>query len=96
MERVTGRDALVAVLRAADRPLTASEASTAVVQSGVATGLKGKTPKATLAAQITTMAKKGRIFNPVGSRPTRFALIDDAPTVSPDLIDAVRPYLPAA
>lgn len=85
--KISGRLACVAVLKAARKPLTANEIATKVVESGIVQGLKGKTPKATLSAQITAGAKKGEVFKKVGSgRPAKFSLAADAPDVPEEIL----------
>lgn len=89
--KISGRDACIAAIRAAGKPLTAGEISTAVVESGVVAGLKGKTPKATLSAQITSGAKKGQVFKRVGTtKPAKFDLKADAPESPADLVEALK------
>lgn len=90
-KKVSGRQACVAAIRAAGKPLTANEIATAVVESGVVEGLKGKTPKATLSAQVTSGAKKGQTFKRVGSsKPAKFDLAADAPETPTELVDALK------
>lgn len=86
----SGRAACIAALAAAQGPLTATEIATVVVDSGVVPTLKGKTPKATLSAQITSGAKKGEIFKRVGSkRPARFTLKDGV-EANDELVETLR------
>lgn len=97
--RVTGREACIAVLRAAgSKPLTANEIATAVVDSKVVKGLgvTGSTPKATLGAPIFKGAKEGRIFKRVGSgSPAKFSLRADAPESDNALVAKLKPYVEA-
>lgn len=89
--KVSGREACIAAIRAAGKPLTANEIATAVIASGVVPTLKGKTPKATLSAQITSGAKKGEVFKRVGStKPSRFDLKSDAPESPAELVEALK------
>lgn len=92
--RVSGRQACIAAIRAGDRPMSANEIATLVVESGIVEGLKGKTPKATLSAQITSAAKKGELFKKVGQgRPARFALRADAPESDEKVVKKLRDRL---
>jgi hypothetical protein len=60
-KRITGKAAMVAVLKRAKRPLPAKEIITRALKTkGVA--LAGKTPEATLSAILATENKKGGIF----------------------------------
>lgn len=89
--KVSGREACIAAIRAAGKPLTAGEIANAVIASGVVPSLKGKTPKATLSAQITSGAKKGDTFKRVGSsKPAKFDLKADAPESPADLVEALK------
>lgn len=73
VQKVTGRMAAVAAIKAAGRALTAGEIAEAVIASGVVKGLKGATPKATISAMVTSGAKNGRVFRRVGDgRPAKF------------------------
>lgn len=58
---LSGLDACLKVLAEAERPMKAGEIADAVLERGLAPGLKGKTPKATLGAQVYTAAKAGKI-----------------------------------
>lgn len=85
----SGRDACAAAIAAAGKPLTANEIASAVVEAGVCPGLKGKTPKATLAAHITGGAKRGVMFKRVGSgSPAKFGLRSEVEP-DPDLVQAL-------
>lgn len=51
--------AAMQVLDEADGPMKAADVATAVVERKLAPGLKGKTPEATITAQLYSAAKKG-------------------------------------
>lgn len=87
----SGREACIAAIAAAGKPLTANEIATAVVESGLVPTLKGATPKATLSAQITSGAKKGETFRKVGTgRPQKFDLKSGVEPIA-DLVEKLRP-----
>jgi hypothetical protein len=95
--RVSGRQACVAAIRAAGRPLSASETAAMVVDAGVVEGLKGKTPKATLSAQITSGAKNGATFRRVGeTKPALFDVLDGVPESPGGLVEALKAHLAPA
>jgi beta-lactamase class A len=54
------------VLRAADGPLKAKEVAKRVIDSGRCSGLKGKTPEATISAMLAVGSKSGGPFKRVG------------------------------
>ena len=70
--RVTGRELVVEVLAASRKPMRASEIAEAVLASGRASGLKGKTPAATIGALLAVGAKPGGLF--VRTAPGTFRL----------------------
>lgn len=57
--KTSGLDAAIQVLNEADRPMKAREVASIVVERKLAPGLKGKTPEATITAQLYSAAKKG-------------------------------------
>ncbi len=52
--------AAIKVLRGKRKPLTAAEIYAEIRERNLAPGLKGKTPEATLGAQLAVNAKRGR------------------------------------
>ncbi|MEJ7783159.1 MAG: HTH domain-containing protein [Solirubrobacteraceae bacterium] len=53
-------DAILAVLRAADGPLSPTEVYERIQADGLAPGLKGATPVATIGARLATSVKNGQ------------------------------------
>lgn len=67
-ERMRGESAkqvAIDVLRAARKPLHTKEVAKRVVESGRCSGLKGKTPEATIAAMLAVGSKPGGPFKRV-------------------------------
>jgi hypothetical protein len=58
---LSAREAAMQVVREADGPVSASAIADTVLERGLAGKLKGKTPKATIAAQVYTAAKRGEL-----------------------------------
>lgn len=54
-----------AILKKHRGPMRVADLTAAVVKSGKAAGLKGKTPEATISAHIYVAAKAGRVFKKV-------------------------------
>ena len=62
----SAKQVAIDVLRAADGPLKAKEVAKRVIDSGRCSGLKGKTPEATISAMLAVGAKPGGPFKRVG------------------------------
>lgn len=95
--KVSSLTAATAAIRAAGRPLTAAEISSLVVDANVVPRLSGKTPKATVSAQVTSNAKKGRIFKPVeDTKPQQFSVLDDVAETPEELLAALQAQVEAS
>lgn len=64
-KKLSGRDALIQVLKKHGKPMKVSDLIDAALKLKGVTGLRGKTPKATLAAVVYADAKKGKNFRKV-------------------------------
>ena len=73
----SAKQVAIDVLRAADRPLKAKEVAKRVIDSGRCSGLKGKTPEATISAMLAVGSKSGGPFKRVGKG--TYTLADSAP-----------------
>jgi hypothetical protein len=62
----SAKQVAIDVLRAAGGPLKAKEVATRVIDSGRCSGLKGKTPEATISAMLAVGSKSGSPFKRVG------------------------------
>lgn len=62
---VSAKQVAIDVLRAADGPLKAKEIAKRVIDSGRCSGLKGKTPEATVSAMLAVGSKPGGPFKRV-------------------------------
>jgi HB1, ASXL, restriction endonuclease HTH domain len=62
---VSAKQVAIDVLRAADGPLKAKEVAKRVIDSGRCSGLKGKTPEATISAMLAVGSKAGGPFKRV-------------------------------
>jgi hypothetical protein len=62
----SAKQVAIDVLRAADGPLKAKEVAKRVIDSGRCSGLKGKTPEATISAMLAVGSKSGGPFKRVG------------------------------
>jgi HB1, ASXL, restriction endonuclease HTH domain len=62
----SAKQVAIDVLRAADGPLKAKEVAQRVIDSGRCSGLKGKTPEATISAMLAVGSKSGGPFKRVG------------------------------
>jgi HB1, ASXL, restriction endonuclease HTH domain len=62
----SAKQVAIDVLRAADGPLKAKEVAKRVIDSGRCSGLKGKTPEATISAMLAVGSKPGGPFKRVG------------------------------
>ena len=58
----SAKQVAIDVLRAADGPLKAKEVAKRVIDSGRSSGLKGKTPQATISAMLAVGSKPGGPF----------------------------------
>jgi hypothetical protein len=61
----SAKQVAIDVLRAADGPLKAREVAKRVIDSGRCSGLKGKTPEATISAMLAVGSKPGGPFKRV-------------------------------
>ncbi len=61
----SAKQVAIDLLRAADRPLKAKEIAKRVIDSGRCSGLKGKTPEATVSAMLAVGSKPGGPFKRV-------------------------------
>jgi hypothetical protein len=61
----SAKQVAIDVLRAAGEPLHAKEVAKRVIESGRCSGLKGKTPEATVAAMLAVGSKRGGAFKRV-------------------------------
>jgi hypothetical protein len=62
----SAKQVAIDVLRAADEPLHAQEIAKRVIDSGRCSGLKGKTPEATISSMLAVGSKAGGPFSRVG------------------------------
>jgi hypothetical protein len=62
---VSAKQVAIDALRAADQPLKAKEIAKRVIESGRCSGLKGKTPEATISAMLAVGSKSGGPFKRV-------------------------------
>jgi hypothetical protein len=58
---MSARNAVIHVLEHADAPMRPQEVIAAVIDQKLAPGLKGKTPAATISAQLYLAAKAGQV-----------------------------------
>ncbi len=70
-----GKQVAIDVLRAAGEPLHTKEITKRVIESGRSSGLKGKTPEATVAAMLAVGSKPGGSFKRVDKG--TYTLADD-------------------
>jgi len=66
MRGESAKQVAIDVLRAARKPLQTKEIAKRVIESGRCSGLKGKTPEATIAATLAVGSKPGGPFKRVG------------------------------
>ena len=64
-KKLSGREALLAVIKKHDGPMKVTDLIEAALKLKGVTGLKGATPRATLAAIVYSDAKKGKSFKKV-------------------------------
>jgi hypothetical protein len=64
-KRVSAKQVAIDVLRTADEPLKAKEIAKRVIESGRCSGLKGKTPEATISAMLAVGSRPGGPFRRV-------------------------------
>jgi hypothetical protein len=64
-KRVSAKQVAIDVLRTAAEPLKAKEIAKRVIESGRCSGLKGKTPEATISAMLAVGSKPGGPFKRV-------------------------------
>jgi hypothetical protein len=64
-KRMSAKQVAIEVLRTAAEPLKAKEIAKRVIESGRCSGLKGKTPEATISAMLAVGAKRGGPFKRV-------------------------------
>ncbi len=92
-QKMSARLAAVEVLKQAGVPMNAKEITERVL-ADYQTGLKGKTPTATLGAQLYIAAKKGVLVKTAGKG--MFALLDaEAVAETPEPEPAPEPETPA-
>ena len=72
------KNVAIDVMREAGEPLHVKEITKRVLASGRCTGLKGKTPDATIAAMLAVGSKPGGPFTRTDK--ATYALADDSPT----------------
>ena len=65
MRRESAKQVAIDVLRSAGEPLHTKEITKRVIESGRSSGLKGKTPEATVAAMLAVGSKPGGSFKRV-------------------------------
>lgn len=58
---MSARGAVIHVLEHADKPMAPKDVIAAVIDGDLAPGLKGKTPAATVSAQLYLAAKAGQV-----------------------------------
>ena len=75
MRGESAKQVAIDVLRAAGEPLHTKEITKRVIESGRSSGLKGKTPEATVAAMLAVGSKPGGSFKRVDKG--TYALADD-------------------
>ncbi len=75
MQGESAKQVTIDVLRAAGEPLHTKEITKRVLESGRSSGLKGKTPEATVAAMLAVGSKPGGSFKRVDK--ATYALADD-------------------
>jgi hypothetical protein len=66
MQGESAKQVAIDLLRAAGEPLHTKEITKRVIESGRCSGLKGKTPEATVAAMLAVGSKSGGPFKRVG------------------------------
>lgn len=77
MRGASAKQVAIDVLRAARKPLHTNEVARRVIDSGRCSGLKGKTPEATVAAMLAVGSKAGGPFKRVDKG--TYALADPSP-----------------
>ena len=75
MRGESAKQVAIEVLRAARKPLHTKEITKRVIASGRSSGLKGKTPEATVAAMLAVGSKPGGSFKRVDK--ATYTLADD-------------------
>lgn len=75
MRGESAKQVAIEVLRAARKPLHTKEVAKRVIESGRCSGLKGKTPEATVAAMLAVGSQPGGPFKRVDK--ATYALADD-------------------
>jgi hypothetical protein len=75
MRGESAKQVAIDVLRSAGEPLHAKEITNRVIESGRSSGLKGKTPEATVAAMLAVGSKPGGSFKRVDKG--TYTLADD-------------------
>ena len=79
MRGESAKQVAIDVLRAAGEPLHTKEITKRVIDSGRSSGLKGKTPEATVAAMLAVGSKPGGSFKRVEKGPlTRLPTISQS------------------
>jgi hypothetical protein len=81
MQGESAKKVAIDVLRAARKPLHTKDIAKRVIDSGRCSGLKGKTPEATVAAMLAVGSKPGGPFRRVGK--ATYMLADDVAKAKP-------------
>jgi hypothetical protein len=66
MQPTSAKQLAIELLGAADEPLRTKELAKRIIESGRCSGLKGKTPEATISAMLAVGSKPGGPFKRVG------------------------------
>ena len=82
------------VLRQAGEPLHAKEIAKRVIESGRCSGLKGKTPEATISAMLAVGSQPGGLFKRVGKG--TYTLADEPPAPGKEALTQKREAKPRA
>lgn len=81
-KRVSAKQVAIDVLRTAAEPLKAKEIAKRVIESGRCSGLKGKTPEATISAMLAVGSKRGGPFKRVEKGTYTLAMTTSATSTS--------------
>jgi hypothetical protein len=94
MQGESAKKVAIDVLRAARKPLHTNDIAKRVIDSGRCSGLKGKTPEATVAAMLAVGSKPGGPFRRVDK--ATYMLADDVAKAKPAKPEKERPKARAA
>ena len=75
MQGESAKQVAIDLLRAAGEPLHSKEITKRVINSGRCSGLKGKTPEATVAAMLAVGSKQGGPFKRVDKATTHSPMV---------------------